>query len=285
MPERFVRIEAATARVGTDRPILRDDGEGPVRQVRLRPYAIDPYTVTNRWFSEFVAATGHVTDAERFGNSFVFFQFVPESVGPTQAVQAAPWWRVIEGASWAHPEGPESSCDDRLDHPVVHVSHRDALAFAAWAGGRLPTEAEWEHAAQGGIKDARFPWGSQEPNDTDFQPCNIWQGRFPNENTAADGYLGTAPAGAFAPNGYGLYNMAGNVWEWCADLFKVRSISKKAKARNEAAVGSDDRVAKGGSHMCHQSYCYRYRIAARNGISSDSSTGHTGFRIVFDLPG
>lgn len=283
IPERFVRIEAALASVGTNRPILHDDGEGPVRTVRLGPFAIDPLAVTNRWFAAFAAATGYVTEAEQFNSSFVFYQFVPEALGPSRAVAAAPWWRLTEGADWAHPEGPGSSIDDRLDHPVVHISFRDAQSFAAWAGGRLPTEAEWEHAARGDLADPKFPWGDEEPNDTENFRCNIWQGDFPRLNTAADGYRGTAPVDAFAPNGYGLFNMAGNVWEWCADPFKVRSIAKRARTRNERATAENDRVAKGGSYMCHRSYCYRYRIAARNGVSATSSAGHTGFRIVFDL--
>lgn len=283
MPDRFVRLKAGAATIGTDRPVLSNDGEGPLRTIRLRPFAIDPFAVTNRWFAEFVTATGYVTEAEQFNSSFVFYQFVPTALGPTRGVAAAPWWRFIEGADWAHPEGPFSSIADRLDHPVVHIGFRDAQRFAAWAGGRLPTEAEWEHAARGGIPGAKFPWGDAEPDDTVTLPCNIWQGDFPRQNTAADGYAGTAPVGAFAPNGYGLFNMAGNVWEWCADPFKIRSITRQARARNEQATKSNDRVAKGGSYMCHRSYCYRYRIAARNGLSATSSAGHTGFRIVFDL--
>ncbi len=283
MPDRFVRLDACTTTVGTEHPILAGDGEGPVRSVRLRAFAIDPFAVTNRWFAAFVAATGYATEAEQFNSSFVFYQFVPATLGPTRAVAAAPWWRSIEGADWAHPEGPGSSIEGRLEHPVVHISFRDAQCFAAWAGGRLPTEAEWEHAARGGLADARFPWGATEPNDTTTLPCNIWQGDFPRQNTEADGYRGAAPVYAFAPNGYGLFNMAGNVWEWCADPFKIRSMTKRARSRNERATQSNDRVAKGGSYMCHRSYCYRYRIAARNGLSATSSAGHTGLRIVFDL--
>lgn len=281
-PDRFVRLEACETRVGTDSPVLLEDGEGPVRKARLRAFAIDPFAVTNGWFAEFVAATGYRTEAEQFGNSFVFAPFLPPELGPTQAVEQAPWWRMVPGADWAHPEGPGSAVEDRGDHPVVHISFRDAQAFAAWAGGRLPSEAEWEHAARGGSPDARFPWGTAEPDDASYHPCNIWQGRFPTENTGADGYRGTAPVDAFPANGYGLFNMAGNVWEWCADPFRIRSLSRSARGRNEQAAKSNDRVAKGGSYMCHRSYCYRYRIAARNGLSATSSAGHTGFRVVFD---
>ena len=284
-PDRFVRVEACVTTIGTDLPELLDDGEGPVRTARLRAFAIDPFAVTNRWFAEFTAATGYRTEAERFGNSFVFAQFLPAETRETRAVQQAPWWRMVEGADWAHPEGPGSTLSDRSEHPAVHISFRDAQAFAAWAGGRLPSEAEWEHAARGGIAGARFPWGAAEPDDASHRPCNIWQGRFPKENTGADGYHGTAPVDAFDANGYGLFNMAGNVWEWCADPFRVRSLSRQARTRNEQAVKTNDRVAKGGSYMCHRSYCYRYRIAARSGLSATSSAGHTGLRLVFDVPG
>ena len=277
-----MRLEAGVATVGTDLPVLPEDGEGPVRKARLRAFAIDPFAVTNRWFAEFVAVTGYRTEAEQFGTSFVFAPFLPPDFGSTQAVEQAPWWRMVPGADWAHPEGPGSTVQDRLDHPTVHISFRDAEAFAAWAGGRLPSEAEWEHAARGGTPDARFPWGAAEPDDTSYHPCNIWQGRFPTENTAADGYRGTAPVDAFPANGYGLFNMAGNVWEWCADPFRVRSLARRARTRNEQAAKSNDRVAKGGSYMCHRSYCYRYRIAARSGLSATSSAGNTGFRLVFD---
>ena len=282
-PDRFVRLEACTSTVGTDSPLLAEDGEGPARIVRLRAFAIDPFAVTNRWFAAFVAATGYVTGAEWAGSSFVFQGFVPPQHGPARAVASAPWWRCIDGADWAHPEGPGTSVADRQDHPVVHVSFHDAQAFAAWAGARLPTEAEWEHAARGGMAGARFPWGMAEPDDDSTLPCNIWQGRFPEGNTGLDGYLGTAPAGAFAANPYGLFNMAGNVWEWCADPFRVRSITRQARARNQQSTRANDRVAKGGSYMCHRSYCYRYRIAARSGLSAMSSAGHTGFRVVFDI--
>jgi formylglycine-generating enzyme required for sulfatase activity len=172
---------------------------------------------------------------------------------------------------------------DRTLAPVVQVSWTDANAFAAWAGGRLPSEAEWECAAAGGLNDARYPWGDQEPDENDFLPCNIWQGTFPTENTATDGFAATAPVDAFAPNGFGLYNMAGNTWEWCADPFLIRSLARGARERSEAARVQNMRLLKGGSHLCHRSYCHRYRIAARTGAGSDSGTTHVGFRLVFDL--
>jgi formylglycine-generating enzyme required for sulfatase activity len=272
-------ICGGTVTVGTDAPVLREDGEGPSRRVTLRPFSIDACAVTNRRFAAFVAATGYRTEAERFGWSYVFHLFIPPGlVAPSP--EGTPWWGQVHGAYWAAPEGPGSSVEDRLDHPAVHIAWNDATAFAAWAGGRLPTEAEWEHAAKGGDDAARFPWGAQEPDDHSAL-CNIWQGDFPRSNTRADGWLATAPVDTFAPNGFGLFNACGNVWEWCADPFRVRSISAAAKHRNRAAAGERERVMKGGSYLCHRSYCYRYRIAARAGRSPDTSAGHTGFRVAY----
>jgi sulfatase modifying factor 1 len=281
-PARVVRLPGGRFRVGMDASPLPQDGESPTRLVNVRPFAIDPFAVINEWFSEFVAATTYRTDAERIGWSLVFGGFVPQGTRVMVSRDGLSWWRRVEGAFWKQPEGPQSSVADRLDHPVVHVSWNDAAAFASWCGGRLPTEAEWECAAAGGLAKAHFPWGDQEPDDVSFHPCNIWQGEFPTLNTQADGHAGTAPAGAYAPNGYGLFNMVGNTWEWCADAFRVRSLARAAKARNETARAAGERLLKGGSYLCHRSYCYRYRIAARTGASADSSTGHVGFRVVFD---
>jgi formylglycine-generating enzyme required for sulfatase activity len=273
-------IPGGRVTVGTDQPVLREDGEGPTRRVLLRPFRIDAHAITNRRFTAFVDATGYRTDAERYGWSYVFHLFVPAGL-TTQSPEGTPWWRRVEGAVWAAPEGPDSSVEDRADHPAVHVSWNDAAAFATWAGGRLPTEAEWEHAAKGGDDSARFPWGHEEPNDANAL-CNTWQGAFPRSNTGADGFLGTAPVDAFRPNGFGLYNGSGNVWEWCADPFRIRSLSGAAKLRNRQAAMEAERVMKGGSYLCHPSYCYRYRIAARSGRSPDTSAGHTGFRVAYD---
>ncbi len=277
-PDRLVRLPGGRFRTGTDASPLPRDGEGPSRAVEVRPFAIDPLAVTNAWFADFVAATGYRTEAERFGWSLVFR---PE--GSVASQGAPPWWSRIDGACWRAPEGPGSGIDTRAAHPVVHVSWNDAMAFAAWVGGRLPSEAEWEYAAAAGLSGARFPWGDREPDEAAFLPCNIWQGRFPDLNTQADGYAGTAPADAFAPNGFGLHNMVGNTWEWCADRFRIRSLASTARARNAAALAGNDRLLKGGSFLCHRSYCYRYRIAARTGAGADSSTGHVGFRLVFDI--
>ncbi|MGP6088916.1 formylglycine-generating enzyme family protein [Antarctobacter jejuensis] len=278
-PER-VQIPGGRGLIGTDHPELPVDGEGPLRQVRVKPFAMDATTVTNTRFRQFAEATGYVTDAERLGNSFVFIHLLPKDMPPTQAVAAAPWWRVIEGATWAEPLGPGSAAECLPDHPVVHVSWNDAQVFARWAGGRLPTEAEWEHAARGGLGDVRFPWGDQEPDDTDFFPCNIWQGQFPDVNLKLDGWMATAPARSFEPNGYGLYHMVGNVWQYTAQPFKVRSLKKAVKRAHADKAGY--KLAKGGSFLCHASYCYRYRIAARTGSTPDSTTSHQGIRLVYD---
>lgn len=243
---------------------------------------MDPLAVTNGWFAEFVARTGHVTLAEREGWSAVFHLLL-EDAQRYDAPVATPWWRAVPGADWRHPTGPDSAAGDFPDHPVTHLALDDMLAFAAWAGGRLPSEAEWEYAALGGLEEARFPWGDTEPDDHSVLPCNIWQGRFPDHDTAADGHGGPAPSQSFAPNGYGLYNMVGNVWEWTADPFRIRSVSARAKARNALAQRESHRVLKGGSWLCHISYCYRYRIAARTPGGPDTTTGHVGFRLAFDL--
>ncbi|MFJ3673130.1 formylglycine-generating enzyme family protein [Streptomyces sp. NPDC090106] len=239
------------------------DGEGPVRTVRVEPFRIDAYAVTNERFAAFVDDTGYVTDAERLDWSYVFAGFLPAALrrGAPRPEQT-PWWCAVAGAAWNMPEGPGSSVADRADHPVVHVSWHDAAAYAAWAGRRLPTEAEWEYAARGGLEQKRYPWGDELDPGGAFR-CNIWRGTFPTRNTAADGHRGTAPVTAFEPNGFGLYNVSGNVWEWCADPWD----------RTEAS-----RVIRGGSYLCHRSYCNRYRVAARSANTPDSSSGHTGFR-------
>ncbi len=281
-PDRLVAMPGGVVEVGTRSPVILADGEGPPRRMRVKPFLMDPYAVTNAWFAEFVAATGYRTEAESYGWSMVFDAFLPGRGEGRQRVVGAEWWCKVEGAYWAQPEGPGSSVEARSDHPVVHVTWGDANAFAAWAGGRLPTEAEWEHAAKGGDANARYAWGDAEPDDQDFQPCNIWQGRFPDHNTARDGFAGTAPVDSFAPNPMGLYNMCGNVWEWTADPFRVRSARKEARLADERARQLGSRLLKGGSYLCHKSYCYRYRIAARSSVTPDSSTGHLGMRLVFD---
>jgi formylglycine-generating enzyme required for sulfatase activity len=257
------------------------DGEGPVHEVVLAPFAIDPHTVTNARFAEFVDATGHVTDAQRYQWSFVFGGLLPDEFPPTRAVAGAPWWRQVYGADWRHPEGPQSSIGDRMDHPVVHVSWYDARAYCAWSGTRLPTEAEWEYAARGGTSTP-FPWGDDlEPGGE--HAMNVFQGEFPAANTAADGYAGTAPVDAFSPNRFGLYNVTGNVWEWCADWYDPGAYAAIASRENPLGPEQGDRrVLRGGSYLCHASYCRRYRVSARYASEPDSSTGNVGFRVASD---
>lgn len=275
------QIPGGRCLTGAQERILPQDGEYPAREVRLRPFQIDTCAVTNARFAQFIADTGYLTDATRYGWSFVFHGLL-DAPTEDQRLEGLDWWCRVDGACWDHPEGPRSTIADRMDHPVTHVSWNDASAFATWAGGRLPTEAEWECAAQGGQTQARFPWGEAEPDDTAFMPCNIWQGSFPHTNTAADGYVGTAPARSFAPNAFGLYNMVGNTWEWTADRFRIKSLSKAAKQVNAHAAKADARVVKGGSFLCHKSYCYRYRIAARTSNTPETTLSHTGFRLCYD---
>ncbi|MFD9766143.1 formylglycine-generating enzyme family protein [[Kitasatospora] papulosa] len=266
--------------MGTEDPEgFRADGESPVREVRVSPFRIDAHAVSNRRFAEFVAATGHVTESERFGWSYVFAGFLPAALRRGAGrPEGTPWWCGVEGARWDAPEGPGSGIEDRGDHPVVHVSWNDARAYSRWAGDRLPTEAEWEYAARGGLEQARYPWGDELTPGGEHR-CNIWQGRFPTRNTAEDGYAGTAPADAYQPNGFGLYNMAGNVWEWCQDWW---STTHPAGRRSDPrGPGSGDaKVMRGGSYLCHRSYCNRYRVAARTRNTPDSTTGNLGFRCV-----
>jgi formylglycine-generating enzyme required for sulfatase activity len=257
------------------------DGEGPVREIRLAPFLIDTRAVTNEAFAEFTDATGWVTLAERFGTSFVFAGLLPDDVRGGRPVPATPWWREVVHADWRRPEGPGSDIADRMDHPVVHVAWRDARAYARWAGKRLPTEAEWEYAARGGLAQARYPWGDErEPGGV--HRMNVWQGEFPAHNTGADGYLGTAPADAYEPNGYGLYNTCGNVWEWCSDWFHPTWHATGLRTDPVGPPRGDRKVMRGGSYLCHESYCFRYRVDARSSNTPDSSAGNIGFRCVAD---
>ena len=268
--------------MGTDsREGYPADGEGPVRKVRLNPFWIDTVAVSNARFAAFVEATGHLSEAERFGWSFVFAGLLPDDFPPTRGVAAVPWWRQVHGADWRHPEGPDSSIADRMDHPVLHVSWNDAVAYCRWAGKRLPTEAEWEYAARGGLTQQRYPWGDKLTPDGRHR-MNVWQGTFPSVNSAEDGYDATAPVDAFPPNGYGLYNMTGNAWEWCADWFSPTFHVKGPRDNPCGPPTGDSKVMRGGSYLCHKSYCFRYRVAARSANTPDSSTGNLGFRCVRD---
>ncbi len=261
------------------------DGEGPVREISLDPFYIDAAPVTNAQFAEFVRASGYRTEAEQFQWSFVFQGHIQEERRAAlveDTVLAAPWWCKVAGARWDHPEGPDSNIAARDDYPVTHVTWNDATEFARWAGKRLPTEAEWEFAARGGLEQKRFPWGD-ELTPEGRHVCNIWQGQFPALDLAEDGYAGTSPVRAFPPNGFGLYSVSGNTWEWCADWFHPAYHLAGARTNPTGPAQGRARVMKGGSYLCHASYCNRYRVAARTSNTPDSSTTNIGFRCVLDV--
>lgn len=273
---------------GDDPDAFPDDAEGPIRMIRTAAFLIDPYTVTNRRFATFAKSTGYTTDAERYGWSYVFYGHLPQTAdhrGPRGVVPGAPWWLAVDGASWRAPEGPGSSIGGRPNYPVVHVSWHDANAYAAWAGRRLPTEAEWEVAARGGLRRTKYPWGD-ELRPAGRHRCNIWTGHFPDVNTMEAGYISTAPVNAFGANGYGLYNVSGNVWEWCSDWWSnIWHVEERPETRIDPAGPSEgtSKVIRGGSYLCHASYCNRYRISARTHNTPDSTTGHMGFRCAADV--
>jgi sulfatase modifying factor 1 len=279
--------------------------EAPVHKVSVRGFWMDPRTVTNGEFARFVEATGHVTLAERPANPDDYPGAKPEMLLPSSVVfrkSAGPvdlrnhlnWWTYVPGADWRHPRGPNSSIEGLEDHPVVHVAFEDAEAYAKWAGKELPTEAEWEFAARGGLEGAIYAWGDA------FMPggkpmANTWQGEFPWQNLLEDGFEWTAPVGSFPPNGYGLYDMAGNVWQWTTDWYQHHSQIRQTCCTLYNPRGGDleksldprtpdvripRRVMKGGSYLCAPNYCQRYRPAARMAQAVDTSTCHLGFRCV-----
>lgn len=267
--------------MGSDSPdTFPSDGEGPVRKVTISSLYFSSRPVTNEEFAIFVRKTNYKTEAESFGWSFVFRNHSSEKDSPYPP--GTPWWLKIDGASWAHPEGRDSSIANRQRYPVVHVSWNDAIAYCQWAGVRLPTEAEWEYAARGGLAQKRFPWGDELcPNGRHM--CNVWQGKFPECDLAEDGFTNVAPVDSFEPNGFGLYNMVGNTWEWCGDHFDA---TWHVGAHPVDPVGPPQgmhRVLKGGSFLCHESYCNRYRVSARTGNAPDTSSAHIGFRVVRDI--
>ncbi|MBP1964960.1 formylglycine-generating enzyme family protein [Paenibacillus aceris] len=282
--EGMILLEGGTFLMGTDdQEGFPSDGEGPVRRVAVSPFYVSPYAVTNAEYKQFVDATGFKTDAERFGWSYVFHILVSKETANkvTQVVQTSPWWWNVEGAYWRQPEGLDSSIDDRMDHPVVHISWNDAATYCKWAGKRLLSEAEWEYAARGDLVQKKYPWGDILKPDGQYM-CNIWQGKFPIKNNASDGYIGTAPVHAFHPNGYGLYQVSGNVWEWCSDWFS-RDYHLRAKpVDSKGPPTGQSKVMRGGSYLCHKSYCNRYRVAARSANTPDSSSGNMGFRCAAD---
>jgi formylglycine-generating enzyme len=256
------------------------DGEGPARRVRVSPFSIAATTVTNREFAQFVHATRYVTDAERFGSSFVFYLQLPEAERrrARQVVAGLPWWLPVDFASWQRPAGPGTHIRAHPEHPVVHVSWNDCQAYCEWAGVRLPSEAQWEFAARGGLEGRTFAWGDELERDG-LPRCNVWRGAFPDA-PAAGWQPGPAPAGSFEPNGYGLYNTCGNVWEWCADGFSPM-YHRETPALDPIIVRPTGRRSmRGGSFLCHDSYCNRYRVAARSSNTPESSASHIGFRVA-----
>jgi sulfatase modifying factor 1 len=271
-------VPSQTFRMGDHHGDDRGDGETPVHEVTLRAFHIDATPVTNRDFAEFAGDSGYVTDAEQFGFSAVFHLAVAadraDIIGPAAGT---PWWIGVHGADWAHPGGPRSSIGGLEDHPVVHVTWRDAVAYCTWAGRGLPTEAQWECAARGGITGARFPWGDELGTEL---PCNIWQGPFPRRNTGAGGWFSTAPVRSYRPNAYGLWQPIGNVWEWCADWWDADYYAVSSPADPAGPAAGERRVLRGGSYLCHDSYCNRYRNSARSANTPDSSMANAGFRTI-----
>jgi len=264
--------------MGADDGPYPQDGEGPQRQVSIDPFSISATAVSNEEFSQFVADTGYRTVAEELGWSFVFHLNLPDRLQQRQRVQHAPWWCRVEGACWSSPGGESPTITNRPKHPVVHMALRDALAFCQWADCHLPTEAEWEFAARGGLDSEPFPWGLElEPAGVEMS--NVWKGKFPDQTTRSDGQVGTVPVTDFPPNGFGLHNTTGNVWEWTADRFT--HLHSPRTARNPTGPLNGERyVAKGGSYLCHASYCARYRTSSRQALDPGTVADNIGFRVA-----
>lgn len=297
---RFVDLAGGTFQMGSERHYRE---EGPVRQVTVGPFEISQTEVTNDQFAAFVEQTSYVTTAERGLDPAEFPQLPPELLAPGSMVFAQPaepvalnnpnaWWRYVAGANWRQPTGPDSNIEGLGDHPVVQVSPEDAAAYAAWAGGRLPTEAEWEFAARGGLEGASYTWGEAYDPSNGWK-ANTWQGSFPNSDLADDGHQGTAPVGSYVANGYGLHDMAGNVWEHVSDWWAPGHLPNPT----EDPIGPDPafaerfaspatgpmRVVKGGSWLCAPSYCLRYRPSARQSAELSLGSNHIGFRVARDV--
>jgi formylglycine-generating enzyme required for sulfatase activity len=297
----LVWIDGGTFTMGSDHHYPE---EAPAHRVRVDGFWVDRHPVTNDQFAAFVRETGHVTEAERAPDPADYPGADPDLLVPASTVFRRPagpvdmrnhlnWWAYVPGASWRHPEGPGSSIRRRAGHPVVHLAWEDVAAYAAWAGKDLPTEAEWEYAARGGLEGATYAWGEELTPDGRWL-ANTWQGRFPLHDTGADGFKGTSPVGSFPPNGYGLLDTIGNVWEWTADWYQShdqvahacctvenpRGADRAASCDPQLAVRIPRKVMKGGSHLCAPNYCRRYRPAARMPQAVDSGTSHLGFRCV-----
>jgi len=301
-PEGMVWIPAGEFSMGSDEEMFTD--ARPIHRVALNGFWMDKTEVTNAQFAKFVDATSYVTIAERKPRAEDFPGAPPEklvagSIVFTPPKEAVPlnnymrWWAYVEGANWRHPEGPESDLKGRENHPVVHIAYDDALAYAKWAGKRLPTEAEFEWAARGGLDRKKYAWGDEFKPDGKFR-ANSFQGNFPNKNTVEDGFAASAPVGNFEPNAFGLFDVAGNVWEWCSDWYRAdyyRSLGSQSVAKNPTGPrdssdpsepGVAKRVTKGGSFLCTDQYCSRYMPGGRGKEAADTGTNHLGFRLVRD---
>lgn len=308
--QNMVLIEGGIFQMGGDNEQARED-EFPKVPTKVNSFWMDKTEVTNAQFRKFVEATGYKTIAERKVDLAEIMGQLPPGTqppppealepfslvfeSPTQRVPDNPayWWKVVKNANWKQPQGPGSSIEGKDDYPVVHVAWYDAMAYARWAGKRLPTEAEWEYASRGGKKDKIYPWGD-EPIDAKMVKANYWQGEFPYTNHAKDGFVKLAPVSSFPPNGYGLYDMAGNVWEFCSDWYHINYYAHRANVKlvnNPEGPGNSydpdeqtvpKKIVRGGSFLCNDSYCSGYRVAARMKSSADTGLEHTGFRCVRD---
>lgn len=265
------------------------DNEGPPVELSMPDFYMSETTVTNEMFYHFMMGTGYLTEAERLGTSFVFQDLIKEENQEKVNAMATgmTWWLDVEDVNWRKPEGPGSSITDKMAHPVVHITWNDAMAYCRWVGGRLPTEAEWEVAARGGHPGNEYQWGDElTPNGEHF--ANIWQGEFPHNNTGEDGYIATAPAADFFQNDYGIRQMTGNVWEWCLNPSRIdlKEFNEKTTENFMEEIETHEMrnmATRGGSFLCHDSYCTRYRVAARNGNSANSASSNIGFRYVVDV--
>ncbi len=310
-PEGMVFIPGGSFIMGTslepkEQPVRSGAEESPPHRVILKPFYMDETEVTNLQFRNFVDETGYKTQAERPFNQKDYPKAKPEDLLPAAFVMAPPksnvdintashwtWWKLVNGADWKHPEGPESNLKGRSNHPVVNIAYEDALAYAKWAGKRLPTEAEWEYAARGGLKEKLYPWGDELSPKGKIM-ANFWQGDFPNENTNEDSYMTSAPVKSFPPNGYGLFDMGGNVWEMIADKYERDYYARSPIESPKGGIGQSivkkgegpivfQRIIRGGSFLCSEGYCTGYRVGARQLSDDISASYHTGFRCVLDI--